>query len=88
MFTCASITLLNNGGKAVTARLKEIKNEIAALLYEAKEIVRRSNKYEYEKAKAYWVGPINAALNGNPMWTMEMTIQKLDDKNDMAQNNS
>lgn len=50
-------------------RLNEIRNSMMDLLEEARNLVRCSgSKHEYERAKAYWIGHIDAALGvGNYM---------------------
>jgi len=61
-------------------RLKEIKSTMEDLIEEAGNIVRCSgDKHEYERAKAYWIGHIEGALNNiNPYdTTMAQTIKAL-----------
>ncbi len=64
-------------------RLIEIKEQMEELLEEAKNLVRMSgDKFEYERAKAYWIGYIDNALDGpkSPllMCTIGDTIQALE----------
>ena len=47
-------------------RLREIHQEMNDLLEEAKNIVRQNgSSFEYDRAKAYWIGWIDNALNKN-----------------------
>ena len=45
-------------------RLCEIRSEMIDLLSEAKDILRRGDRPIHERAKAYWIGQIDAALGG------------------------
>lgn len=66
-------------------RLKEIKEEFENLLSEAKNIVRENaTAFQYERAKAYWIGPIECALEsqGNGQGSLEETINDLDSVDD------
>jgi chromosome segregation ATPase len=66
-----------------TARLEEIKDEIKELLAEAKQIVRKQNRHEWESASGYWYSHILCALDddhdylGGSMSTMQDTIDTL-----------
>lgn len=58
-------------------RLKEIRSEMMDLLFEAKNIVRQSDRVIYERAKAYWLGHIDTALgDGDYIDTYDYTMQK------------
>jgi hypothetical protein len=70
-------------------RLSEIKTEMQDLIHEALEIVRSSgNKFEYDRAKAYWYAQIVMALSddhdylGGSMATMEGAIKNLQEDKD------
>lgn len=46
-------------------RLVAIQEQMQELTEEAKNLVRMSgNKFEYERAKAYWLGYLDSALDG------------------------
>lgn len=69
-------------------RLKEIKEQFEELLDEAKKIVRASGtNHDYERAKAYWINPIQCALESQGMGqgSMEETIASLDDDEEVEQ---
>lgn len=64
-------------------RLEAIRCEMQELLEEAKHLVRRSGeRFEYERAKAYWIGYMDNALEDAkfPLMpcTMGDTIRALD----------
>lgn len=62
-------------------RLRDIKEEFENLLEEARQIVRKKGtKFDYERAKAYWINPIENALTspGMGQGSMEETIETLD----------
>lgn len=65
-----------------SARLSEIKNEMLALLEEARCLIRGT--HEEERAKSYWWAHIRCALDddhmflGGSMTTMQDTIDALD----------
>jgi hypothetical protein len=64
-------------------RLSEIRDEMADLLEEAKQLIRRSgDKFAYERARAYWLGDMDNALYDGKSWdgtcNMEETIRALD----------
>jgi hypothetical protein len=64
-------------------RLKEIRSEMMDLLDEAKNLIRMSDRFVYERAKAYWIGHIDTGLGGGQYvdtydCTMEKTINELD----------
>lgn len=69
----------------MNTKLSEIKEEIKDLLFKAKEIVRRADKFEYDRASGYWIAQIETALDKNHDWlggcmcTMEDTINALSD---------
>jgi hypothetical protein len=70
-------------------RLKKIKTEMQDLAFEALEIVRHSgNKFEYDRAKAYWYAQIVMALSsdhdyiGSSMATLEEAIDSLQEEAD------
>ena len=70
-------------------RLREIQDEMATLLEEAKDLVRKQNKFAWERARSYWVGHISEALGGDyndyvgkSMCSMEDTIAELDGESD------
>lgn len=72
-------------------RLEEIKDEIAELVCEARELLR--DTAEESRAKGYWVGHIVCALDrnhgylGSSMVTMQDTINALrgvDDEDEAA----
>lgn len=74
-------------------RLSEIREEMVALLEEAKDLVRElGSEWEYNRAKAYWMAAITTALSentsylGRSMCSMEKTIDALapDDEDDLA----
>lgn len=45
-------------------RLEEIQDKIGDLLEEAKDLVRMSgNRFEYERAKGYWIAYIDNAID-------------------------
>lgn len=61
-------------------RLQEIKEEFENLLDEAKRIVQLcATKHEYERAKAYWINPIEWALENQRggQGSMEETIESI-----------
>jgi hypothetical protein len=60
-------------------RLKEIKATMEDLIEEAGNIVRCADRNEYNRAKGYWIGWIEHALNNiNPYdQTMDKTIKAL-----------
>lgn len=45
-------------------RLKEIRQEILNLTNEAADIVRRADRNEYERSRAYWIGHVHCAMGG------------------------
>lgn len=61
-------------------RLVSIQKEMISLIEEASNLVRRADKHEYERAKAYWIAHIECALEKvNPYdKTMEDTIRALE----------
>jgi len=67
--------------------LLEIKDEMRTLADKALRLVRENDKYEYERAKAYWYANIIMALDddhdylGRNMSTLQDAIEALE-KND------
>ncbi len=53
--------------EAIT-RLKEIKEEIKALLYESREIIQTEFTDEYQTANSYWIPHIAGALDKDHEW--------------------
>lgn len=61
-------------------RLQQIHCEMEGLLEEAKNLVRlNADKFDYERAKAYWIANIDIALSGgrHAGCDMEETIRIL-----------
>jgi hypothetical protein len=69
-------------------RLEEIRTQMIDLLEEAKNLVRmHAPRPVYEKAKAYWIGHIDCALDaGNyvtgPSYTMQDTLNDIPAEDD------
>lgn len=64
-------------------RLEEIRGEIAELLREAEGIVREEGPWASNRAQAYWIPQIKAALGSseyNNMCSMLDTINDINDK--------
>lgn len=64
-------------------RLREINEEMFDLLEESQNLIRRSGcKFEYERARAYWIGHIDSALGGRNFLpdraTMKETIDSIE----------
>lgn len=55
--------------KSDKERLAEIRTEMFDLLHDAKAIMRGEGGFEYERAKAYWIGHLDAALGGGDYGT-------------------
>lgn len=64
-------------------RLKEIHETMTDLLHEAVSLVKlHGSTHDYEQAKAYWIGHIDAALGEDnfidDMFTMKKTIESIE----------
>lgn len=62
-------------------RLQEIRDELKDLIEEAGNLVRMSgDRFAYERAKAYWLGYMQNAIDGKPLIPCDMdeTIRSLE----------
>ncbi len=65
-------------------RLREIQEEIGALVYEAKDIIKEVAPGEYERARRYWGSHIEGALSDSYGWlsgsiiNMDSTIASIE----------
>lgn len=65
-------------------RLKEIQEQMQDLLSEAKEIIRRGPKWNYDRAKSYWLAHVEMGLSnehsylGSAGCSMDDTINELE----------